>query len=193
MYAAESDVYLGIRVCVQAAITKTPKFVSTSESKMWTTTHQSSLPTMRSSCVSLPCRGRYVCTSEWMYECNIEDIQHPCCWLKMFLHLWFRSLKPFPRWTKTRWATGSTSPSASLQKSPTTTISPSKTTEVKCFGLFSHPSCRMVFVLQGLFCHLLPFDEIRSKRNQMEAHSTRGEQQVPWISHTNAYPSCGLY
>lgn len=55
------------------------------------------------------------------------------------------------------------------------------------FGLFSHPSCRMFLVRRGLSRHLPPFAEIRSKRNQMEARSACGEQQVLGISHTQMH------
>lgn len=46
------------------------------------------------------------------------------------------------------------------------------------FGLFTHPSCRIFLVLQRHSQRLPPFSEIRSKRDQMEARNTRGEQQV---------------
>lgn len=46
------------------------------------------------------------------------------------------------------------------------------------FGLFTHPSCQIFLILRRRSRRFPPFAEIRSKRDQMEAHDTRGEQQV---------------
>lgn len=46
------------------------------------------------------------------------------------------------------------------------------------FGLFTLPSCRVFLALRRRSRRLPPFSEIRSKRDQMEARNTRGEQQV---------------
>lgn len=55
------------------------------------------------------------------------------------------------------------------------------------FGLFTHPPCRIFLLLRRRSRRHPPFAEIRSKRDQMEARNTRGEQQVLWISHTHMH------
>lgn len=46
------------------------------------------------------------------------------------------------------------------------------------FRFFTYSSCRIFLVLRRRSRRLPPFSKIRSKRDQMEAHNTHGEQQV---------------
>lgn len=87
----------------------------------------------------------------------------------------FRSSKQSVRWTKMRWLTDSTSYSAWLRRSPTTTTSRSKTTEVARRPCISCVSLSLAFFSRSTFSPFPPFAEMRSKHNQMEPCATLSE------------------
>lgn len=125
----------------------------------------------------------------------LSDSRFPC------VH--FRSSKRSVRWTKMRWPTDNTSHSAWLRRSPTTTTSRSKTTEVAYHPLkiclcISCIFLSLAFFFRSIFSPFPPFAEMRSKHNQMEPCTTLSEAAGALeLSHTQmhtcpaGYINCG--